>query len=123
MVSGIGVDILEIDRMRTIAQARGDHFLRRVFTDPEIQYCRSKHNSFQHFAARFAAKEALSKAISTGWRNEFSWRDVEVVNEPSGQPRITLHGRLLERLATHIIHLSISHSEAHVVAMVVIERP
>lgn len=121
MVRGIGVDIIEIDRIQKSVETVGEHFLHKVYTPAEISYCDAKANRFQHYAARFAAKEALSKALSTGWAGEFRWKDVEVTNDPSGQPRITLHGSLQTHLAGAAVMLSMSHSESHVVAMVVIE--
>ena len=122
MVRGIGIDILEIDRVRVTIETQGDAFVRRVFTDAEIAYCNAKHRREQHFAARFAAKEAVSKALATGWAGDFAWRDAEVVNDPGGQPRVLLHGRLRERLAGCVIHLSLSHSATHVVAVAVIDE-
>ena len=122
MVRGIGVDIVEIARIRKSIESAGDGFLEKVFTPQEITYCKSKHNMHQHFAARFAAKEAVSKALSTGWQGEFRWKSVEVVNDISGQPRIALHGTLKDRLAGAAILVSLSHSESHVVAMIVIEE-
>jgi holo-[acyl-carrier protein] synthase len=122
MVKGIGVDIIEIARVRQSIESLGDRFLDKVFTSREREYCSSKQNSFQHFAARFAAKEAVSKAMSTGWAGEFRWKDVEVMNDPSGQPRITLSGPLKELLVRARILVTLSHSESHVVAMVLIEE-
>jgi holo-[acyl-carrier protein] synthase len=121
MVRGIGVDIIEIDRIQRSVETIGEHFLQKVYTPAEITYCDAKAHRFQHYAARFAAKEALSKALSTGWAGEFRWKDVEVTNDPSGQPRITLHGSLRSHLAGAAVMLSMSHSESHVVAMVLIE--
>ena len=121
MIKGIGVDIIEIKRIGDSIQAQADRFLEKVFTPQEIAYCSAKYNSAQHYAARFAAKEALSKALSTGWAGEFRWKDVELTNDPSGQPRITLHGPLREELAGSSVFVSLSHSHSHVVAMVVID--
>jgi holo-[acyl-carrier protein] synthase len=121
MVKGIGVDILEIDRIQHSIDELGDNFLQRVFTEKEIRYCRSKHNAGQHFAARFAAKEAVSKALATGWRGNFAWKDVEVMNDSLGQPHITLYGELREVVGEVSIHVSLSHSRSHVVAMVMID--
>jgi holo-[acyl-carrier protein] synthase len=122
MVRGIGVDIIEIERVRRSIESTGRGFLEKVYTGGEIAYCDGKAHRFQHYAARFAAKEALAKALSTGWAGEFRWKDVEVTNEPSGQPRFALHGRLSESLAGASVMLSLSHSESHVVAMVVIQE-
>ena len=96
MIRGIGVDIVEVARIRQSVEESGEQFLNRVFTQPEIDYCASKANRYQHLAARFAAKEAVSKALATGWAGDFRWKDVEVMNDPSGQPQITLHGMLLQ---------------------------
>ncbi len=121
MVRGIGIDIIEIGRIRQSVDRLGEHFLRKIFTPLEIAYCASKQNMYQHLAARFAAKEAVGKALSTGWSGEFRWKDVEVMNDPSGQPRVTLSGKLREKLSASSVFLSISHSDSHVVAMVIIE--
>lgn len=122
MVYGIGVDIIEIDRIREMIDRQGEKFLRRVFTDKEIEYCRSKKIPFQHYAARFAAKEAFSKALSTGWRAEFRWKDIEVSNNDVGQPSITLYGTLAEKIGSDRVHVSLSHSDRSVVAFVLIEK-
>lgn len=122
MVKGIGVDIIEIERIRKSIGDLGDSFLQKIFTSSEIAYCNSKPNAFQHFAARFAAKEALSKAVATGWAGEFRWKDVEVMNEPSGKPLLTLHGSMKELLSRCSVFVSLSHSDHHVVAIVVLEE-
>jgi holo-[acyl-carrier protein] synthase len=122
MIKGIGVDIIEIDRIRKLADESGERFLERVFTPGELTYAAGKHRQYQHLAARFAAKEAASKALATGWSGAFRWTDVEVVNDPTGQPRIVLHGELERLLAGSAVHVTISHSDSHVVAMVIIEE-
>jgi holo-[acyl-carrier protein] synthase len=121
MIRGIGVDIIEIARIRRDIDVLGERFLDKLFTEGEVAYCSAKANPHQHYAARFAAKEAVSKALATGWAGEFRWKDVEVTNDLSGQPRILLHGQLRRDLGDASIHLSLSHSEAHVVAMALIE--
>lgn len=121
MIRGIGVDIIEIDRIFRTIEGSDNRFVEKVFTSLETDYCCSKTHPAQHFAARFAAKEAISKALSTGWSGAFRWKDVEIINDRSGQPRVVLHGALADRMATEKIHLSLSHSESHVVAMAVIE--
>jgi holo-[acyl-carrier protein] synthase len=121
MIRGIGVDIIEIARIRRDMERLGSRFTDKLFTEGEIVYCSGKALPHQHFAARFAAKEAVSKALATGWAGEFRWKDVEVVNDPSGRPRIVLHGRLQKDLGNATIHLSLSHAETHVVAMALIE--
>lgn len=123
MIKGIGVDLIEIARIRQLVEESGDRFLQRVFTEGELRYASGKHRRYQHLAARFAAKEAASKALATGWSGAFRWTDVEVVNDPTGQPRIVLHNELRRLLAGAVFHLTISHSDSHVVAVVVIEEP
>jgi holo-[acyl-carrier protein] synthase len=122
MIEGVGVDIIEIDRIRDVIERRGDRFLNKIFTEKEIAYCTSKKIPYQHFAARFAAKEAMSKALSTGWRDDFRWKDVEISNNDLGQPSICVFGLLAEKLGKNKVFLSISHSDTSVVAFVVIER-
>ena len=121
MIRGVGIDIIEIARIRRDIELLGPRFTDKLFTDGEIRYCTAKAIPHQHFAARFAAKEAVSKALATGWAGEFRWKDVEVVNDPSGRPGIVLHGSLHDALGSANIHLSLSHSEAHVVAVAIIE--
>lgn len=121
MIRGVGIDIIEIARIRRDIDTLGLRFTEKLFTAGEIAYCNAKAIPHQHFAARFAAKEAVSKALATGWAGEFRWKDVEVTNDPSGRPGILLHGRLQQELGNASIHLSLSHAEAHVVAVAIIE--
>lgn len=119
MIKGIGVDIIEVERIQKSIDDFGNAFLQRIFTPAEIQYCTAKHNAARHFAARFAAKEAVSKSLATGWRGDFSWKDIEVKNDVLGQPHIELYGKLKGVLEKSSLLVSLSHSENHVVAMVV----
>ncbi|MBP1656732.1 MAG: acpS [Bacteroidetes bacterium] len=121
MIRGIGVDIVDIGRVRNVIEREEMRFLEKVFTDTEIAYCNAKHNRCQHFAARFAAKEAVSKALATGWAGDFRWKNVEVTNDASGQPHVTVHGGLKEQLGSSRILISLSHADLHVVAVAVIE--
>ena len=122
MIQGVGIDIIEIARIRSGIEAWGSAFLDRIYTEVEIRYCNTKKDPYQHFAARFAAKEAVSKALASGWRMGFRWKDVEIVNSPSGEPRIVLYRRVAELLTNSKIFLSLSHSETYVVACVIIEN-
>lgn len=122
MIDGIGIDIIEIERIQQSIDRYGDVFLRKLFTEQEIQYCSSKPLPGQHYAARFAAKEALSKAISTGWSGEFEWKNVEVVNSPAGKPDFVFYGHTAGVLKGHSVFLSMSHSDTTVIAFVVIEK-
>lgn len=117
----VGIDIIEIDRVaRTLARF-GERFLQRVYTEAEIAYCRGKPS---RLAARFAAKEAVAKALGVGifWREGVYWRDVEVIRDQRGKPGIRLYGGALERAQQEELTcwaLSLSHSRDYAVAMVV----
>jgi holo-[acyl-carrier protein] synthase len=117
----VGIDIIEIDRIaRTLARF-GERFLQRVYTEAEIAYCRGKPS---RLAARFAAKEAVAKALGVGifWREGVYWRDVEVIRDRRGKPGIRLYGGALERAQQEGLTcwaLSLSHSRDYAVAMIV----
>jgi holo-[acyl-carrier protein] synthase len=121
MIRGLGVDIIEIARVAELAARYGQRFLQKIFTPAEIDYCTARHHAAQHFAARFAAKEALSKALTTGWTGTFRWTDIETRNAPSGQPVMSVRGPLSDILTGATLHVTMSHSASHVVAVVVIE--
>jgi len=121
-ILGIGVDVVDVKRMKTAIEAWGPALVKKMFTDTEVAYCKSKKKPHEHFAARFAAKEAVSKAMETGWSGQFRWRDVEVVNEASGAPKVVLHDYVASQLAQCKVHVSLSHTENTVVAFAIIER-
>ena len=121
-IQGIGVDIVDVKRMKAALDAQGTALMQKMYTEREVAYCKSKKNSHEHFAARFAAKEAVSKAMKTGWSGKFRWKDVEVVNEKTGEPRINLYGHVAKLLKGSAVHLSLSHTKTTVVAFVVIEK-
>ena len=113
-----GVDIIEIDRIRGVAERYGQRFLRRIYTDRESAYCKGRA---PQLATRFAAKEAVMKALGTGTRG-VRWRDIEVVRGAGGPPTIRLHGTALERarrLGIEHLAVSLSHSQVYAVAFVV----
>ncbi|MGA2624601.1 MAG: holo-ACP synthase [Bacteroidota bacterium] len=122
MIEGIGVDLVEVGRIRDTIETWGGRFLEKIFTEAEIRYCTSKKSSYQHFAARFAAKEAVAKALAIGWSGGFRWKDVEVVNDESGKPSIVLTGHVKNLMSRSRIFLSISHTRELVVAFAVIGR-
>ena len=122
MVEGIGVDVVEIKRLQETVTKWGDVFLRKIFTGKELRYARSKKDPVPHIAARFAVKEAVAKALSTGWSGGFRWKDVEVENDSSGKPSVILYGAMKDLLAGGKVFVSISHSENVVVAFAVIEK-
>jgi holo-[acyl-carrier protein] synthase len=121
MIEGIGVDVVEIERIHEVVSKWGDRFLNKVFTEAELNYADSKLNPFPHIAARFAVKEAVAKALATGWSGGFQWKDVEVQNDVSGKPSVILRGKMKELLKESRILISISHSDTIVVAFAVIE--
>src|SRR5690348_15358080 len=119
-ILGHGIDIVETGRIRRLIEEHGRHFLDRVFTANEQAYCdANKKRTLEHYAGRFAAKEAVLKVLGTGWRGGIAWTDIEVRSEPSGQPKVSLTGEC-ERIAASLgithWHVSISHIETHATA-------
>lgn len=124
MIVGTGIDIAEVGRIRETIERHGERFLKRVFTEGEIQYCESKANRVERYAARFAAKEAGMKAIGTGWNHGVRWRDIEVARKPGGRPTLLLHGKAAEfaaKLGTTNIALSLTHTAEQAMAQVILE--
>jgi holo-[acyl-carrier protein] synthase len=125
MIVSIGIDIIEVARIREVLQ-RTPRFAERVFTAAERSYCDGRGAvAAQHYAARFAAKEAALKALQTGWRGGISWQDVEIASRDSGAPYLVLHGpvkELFEKSGAAAAHLSMSHTSEHAIAQVVLER-
>ncbi len=119
-IVGHGIDIVETARIRQLVEEHGKHFLDRCFTDAEQAYClQNAKRRFEHLAGRFAAKEAVLKVLGTGWRGGVAWTDMEILNEPSGQPRLSLKEESLKianGLGITKWHLSISHIETHATA-------
>src|SRR5437773_9671328 len=123
-VLGIGVDLVECARIERSLERFGEKFLHRVFTNGEIEYSMSMKFPARHLAARFAAKEAVSKAFGTGIGKSMGWRDIDVHKKPSGEPFLVLHGgadTLAKERAMKSAWISLSHTEHHAVAMIVIE--
>ncbi len=116
-----GTDIIEIDRVKDSIEKLGNPFLERVFTKKEIDYCESKNKQkYQHYAARFAAKEAAFKALSENIKDKFSvsWKDFEVVNDEQGRPKLNVYNVNLENVED--IDISISHCKNYAVANVTV---
>lgn len=100
-------------------ERHGELFINRVYTQHEIRYCQSRRQATQHFAGRWAAKEAILKTIGTGWKRGISWRDIEVRNEGGGKPVVGIRGgvrEIVEQLGVHEIVVSISHCRSHAIA-------
>ena len=123
MIIGIGTDIIEIERIARSTEQYGDRFIKRIYTETEINYCESfKDKKALHYAARFAAKEAFSKAIGTGITDGFKFKEIGIRNEMNGKPIVELLGGLKEKWGDCKIHVSLSHTEGNAVAYVVMER-
>src|SRR2546423_14400401 len=99
-IRGIGTDIIECLRIAKMIERHGELFLGRVFTPHEIEYCSARKAATQHYAGRFAAKEAVLKALGTGWARGIHWQDIEVRNDVGGKPRIALGGGARDMGAT-----------------------
>jgi len=124
MIVGTGIDIAEVARIRRSIERFGDRFVERVYTPGEIDYCDSKANRAERYAARFAAKEAAMKALGTGWNHGVRWRDCEVMRLPGGRPTITFHGKaaaVAARLGVKNAALSLSHTAEQAIAQVILE--
>lgn len=124
MIFGIGTDIIEVTRMESHLK-RGDALKNKIFTINEQNYCEKKAIMYQHYAARFAAKEAFFKALGTGYRDGMAFTEIEIMNDSLGKPFITTSGKVKEYIKNHKIthiHLSISHIKELVNAFVVLEK-
>ena len=116
-----GVDIIEISRVKESIESLGERFINRVFTEKEIEYCESKKNQkYQHYAARFAAKEAVFKALSWKLEDKYAicWKDIEVVDDKQGRPSLNIIGMNLDDIEN--IDISLSHCKEYAVANVTV---
>ena len=122
-IIGHGIDIVEIIRISELLEAHGERFLTRCFTDGERRYAETgRKRRAERYAARFACKEAVLKVIGTGWRDGISWRDIDVLREPSGQPQIAISGRCAEiaqKLGIVSWNVSLSHTDKVAIASVI----
>ncbi|MCZ6512380.1 MAG: holo-ACP synthase [Nitrospinae bacterium] len=124
MIHGTGLDIIKISRIKHSMQKYSGKFEERVFTSKEIDYCRSKADPSKHFAARFAAKEAVLKSLGTGMAQGITWKDMEILNRESGQPVLKLTGRgrhIFDALNLKDIHISITHDKSYALAQAIAE--
>lgn len=122
MIFGVGIDHIEVARVRK--QVESQHFRERVFAPEEIAWCESKRRSAEHYAARWAAKEAFFKALGTGWREGMEWTEVAVVNDDLGKPSLLLRGKAAEMAEERNIsaqHVSLSHLKVTACAVVILE--
>ncbi len=122
MIVGLGIDLIEVARVARTAEKHGDRFLRRIYHPTELDSNRG--DRMQYLAARFAVKEALFKALGTGWARGIRWVDVEVQNLASGQPILLLHGEAAERarrMGAERAHVTITHTAGYAAAVVILE--
>ncbi len=123
MIVGIGTDIIEVKRIERLL-SKQKRFKERIFTRCEIEYCEHKKNNVQNYAARFAVKEALLKAIGTGWREGVAFKEIEVVNNEKGKPELVLSGtvkKITEEMGVTNMQVSISHIKDLAIAVVILE--
>ncbi len=124
MILGIGIDIIEVARIRSSYEKFGDRFLKRILHPNEIAYCLSHRDPGPFLAARFAAKEAISKAFGTGIGAQLGWQDLEVARKESGEPFVILHERgqaLLNARGARAVLISLSHTQSHATAVAALE--
>ncbi len=125
MIYGIGIDVVEVDRIEDAIARQGEVFLRKLFTETERVYCDKQKRPGMHYAARFAAKEAVSKALGTGIGGKAGWLEMEVVRGESGAPTMIFHGHALEFLTAEGIaevQVSLSHARDYAAANAVAIR-
>lgn len=122
MIFGIGTDIIEIDRIKGSIESYGERFLNKMFTSIEIEYCEQyKDKKYPHYAARFATKEAFSKAIGTGFARGFKFKEIYIQNLKSGEPIVILDGSLKELYGEYQIKVSLSHTDNNAIAYLIME--
>jgi holo-[acyl-carrier protein] synthase len=124
MILGIGIDLIEVERIKTSYARFGERFLNRILHPNEIAYCLSHKEPSPFLAARFAAKEAISKAFGTGIGAQLGWQDMEVGRKASGEPFVILYGggqKLLQERAARAVLISLSHTQAHAAAVAILE--
>jgi holo-[acyl-carrier protein] synthase len=124
MILGVGIDIIEVGRIESSYERFGERFVNRILLPGEIQYCLTHKKPGPFLAARFAAKEAVSKAFGTGIGAQLGWQDIEVCGKESGEPFVVLHGNgetLLQERNARAVLISLSHTQSHAAAVAVLE--
>ena len=119
MIVGLGTDIVEVERIGRMIEQHGDSFVQRIFTTNEADYCRQRKHSSEPFAGRWAAKEAVMKVLGTGFVQGTHFQEIEIVSEPSGRPRIQLHGStadVAKQLGIDEVLITISHCREYATA-------
>jgi holo-[acyl-carrier protein] synthase len=124
VIFGIGIDIIEIIRVEKMV-AKGRQYLEAIFTENEMNYCDAKARKYEHYAARFAAKEALLKALGTGWRGGLAYSDIEIIHEESGKPEVVVRSEIRKFFNRNNIHktsISLSHTKEIAIAVIILEN-
>ena len=121
-IFGIGIDMVEVDRIKRSLEKYGNRLKERLFTESEQKFCESRNGKFQSYAARFASKEAFSKALGTGLRGAISWLDIVVIDDEKSRPKLEIFGRANTILNKRKVSLSISHTEKYAAAVVIIQE-
>ena len=124
MIKGIGIDQIELERVARVLEQYNQRFLGKIYTESEREYFSRWSDPVPRVAGRFAVKEAVMKALGTGWSRGVRWRDIEVARHPSGKPVVKLHGearRIFSSLGASEIHCTITHSKDHAMAMIIFE--
>ena len=122
MTESVGIDLVEVKRIQKAAERSGERFLKRIFTERERAYCQKKGNEYGSLAARFAAKEAVFKALGTGWSMGAKWTDIEVINDALGKPEVVLHGKIKELVGTKHVAISLTHTREYAQAVAVLGK-
>jgi len=123
MIAGIGTDIIEIERIKTSIEHFGESFLKKIFTDNEIRYCHAKPHKYQHYAVRFAAKEAIYKAFPPEGQKRLNWQTVEIEIDSLGRPSVKFlkSATELPKLG-YKVQISLSHSNSHAICVAIATR-
>ena len=124
MIAGVGIDLIELERFKAAMRRQGTPLLEKLFTRAERRYCEGKWNRVAHYTARFAAKEAVLKALGTGWSGGIRWTDVEIARDRSGSVSVRLAGqakRVAAKMKIRRLHLNITHAEKYAAAVAIAE--
>ncbi|MCJ7459522.1 MAG: holo-ACP synthase [candidate division Zixibacteria bacterium] len=120
MIESLGIDLIEIKRVKKVKEKWGKRFLERVYTPKELEYCLKKRYPENSLAGRFAAKEAVMKALGTGLSSGVSWREIEILNDKKGKPEVLLYGKTKKLLGKKKVLISISHTKEDAIAQAII---
>jgi len=124
LILGVGIDIIEVQRVEAAHKKFGARFMKRILRPSELAYCLSHKSPGPHLAARFAGKEAVSKAFGTGIGHQLGWQDIEICRKASGEPYIVLHDKgkiLLRKRRGRAVRISLSHTAQHATAIAILE--